>query len=66
MNIKELLNKPAYEMTESEFKAVFDFKRSMHAKLLNIVEGDTLREKNAKIEELSFEERIDLVLGVKE
>ncbi len=61
--MEELLRKPAAELTEIEFKKVLEFKRQMYGKLLDIVPGETKAQKDKKIEHLSFDECISLVLG---
>ena len=62
MDIKKLLKKPGDELTKKEFDTVFQFKRSIHKILLNHVEGDTLKEKYANIEKLTFDDRVDIAL----
>lgn len=65
MDIKKLLKDTPWELTPEEFDAQFQFKRSLRPRLLNEVftEGTT-NERNDKVNKLTFDEKVDLVLAL--
>ena len=63
MTDRQLLELEATELTKEEFTRMLKVKRSIYSKLLEIVDGDTIKEKDSNILKLKREEILDLVFG---
>lgn len=57
-NIYELALKKEHELSSEELKSVQEFKHGLYDKLIEILEGETIAERELQIETMSFEQMV--------